>query len=337
MKLTRRSIGSIAFFFLCFLFSNWGEAQISFDTQHSFFIEIPFDTSGVFEGQEKPFGGISAITYSGYGNDYYLLSDGLPARYYTFTIDPTKGQSIAYKDVHYLTESKIRGEGMALAGSTIFISDERDIDNVEKTLVWQADASGKLQNIKDLPVKYYGEMYDNSGFEGLTISPDHKKLFLAMERALPTSGCRSILPILEYSLADHSTRTYWYQMQWNTKGNGISSLVALSDYELLVIERDYLKAEDRNEVNIYKITLIDSSKDNDYDCPQSGDPVLVPEQIFSFTQDMKLGGQPYKVNNIEGATFTPDSRYLLLVSDNNFGNKGNRTPTQLVALKVKNL
>jgi len=171
-------------------------------------------------------------------------------------------------------------------------------------------------------------MYDNSGFEGLTISPDHKKLFLAMERALPTSGCRSILPILEYSLADHSTKTYWYQMQWNTKGNGISSLVALSDYELLVIERDYLKAEDRNEVNIYKITLIEASKNNDSDCPQSGESVLVPEKIFSFSQDLKLGGQPYKVNNIEGATFTPDGQYLLLVSDNNFGNKGNRTPTQ---------
>ncbi|WP_339795312.1 esterase-like activity of phytase family protein [uncultured Imperialibacter sp.] len=337
MKLTRRRIGSIAFFILCFIIPKWAQAQISFDTQHSFFIEIPFDTSGVIEGQEKPFGGISAITYSGHESDYYLLSDGLPARYYTFTIDPIKGQRIVYKDLHYLAESQIRGEGMALAGPKMFISDERDIDNVEKTLVWQTDASGKLQNIKDLPAKYYGEMYDNSGFEGLTISPDHKKLFLAMERALPTSGCRSILPILEYSLGDHSTKTYWYQMQWDTKGNGISSLVALSDYELLVIERDYLKAEDRNEVNIYKITLIEPSNNNDSDCPQSGDPVLVPEKIFSFTQDLKLGGQPYKVNNIEGATFTPDGQYLLLVSDNNFGNKGNGTPTQLVALKVAKL
>ncbi|MEQ9099821.1 MAG: esterase-like activity of phytase family protein [Imperialibacter sp.] len=334
MKLTRRLTCSLAFLFHCFCISHWVDAQVSFDTEHSFFIEIPFDTSGVFEGQEKPFGGISAITYSGHESDYYLLSDGLPARYYTFSIDPIKSLSIVYKDVYYLAESQIRGEGMALSGSSMFVSDERDIDNVEKTLVWQADASGKLQNIKDLPVRYYGEMYDNSGFEGLTISPDHKKLFLAMERALPTSGCRSILPILEYSLADHSTKTYWYQMQWNTKGNGISSLVALSDYELLVIERDYLKAEDRNEVNIYKITLIEASKNNDSDCPQSGESVLVPEKIFSFSQDLKLGGQPYKVNNIEGATFTPDGQYLLLVSDNNFGNKGNRTPTQLVALKV---
>ncbi len=326
--------------FSCALFLSFSATQVfgqlRFDSSQSYFIEIPFDTSGVFSAQKQPFGGISAITYSGNGNEYYLLSDGLPARYYTFEITTEGGLKASFKTITYLTESKIRGEGMAKSGSTLYLSDERRINNDEKTLVWEKEEGDVLRKIDDLPKQYYGEMYDNSGFEGLTISPDGKKLFLAMERALPQSECRSILPILEYSLTEHSTKTHFYPMQWKTSGNGISALVALNEFDVLVIERDYLKDEDRNEVNIYRVVLANPGSSNENNCPVDGDPVLVPEKIFSFDQDLRLSGKPYKVNNIEGAVFTPDGQYLLLVSDNNFGNKGNKTPTQLVALKVVN-
>lgn len=263
-----------------------------------------------------------------------MLSDGLPARYYTFSILDAGEIRFHFDRVTYLSNNEIRGEGIAASGHGIYLSDERTVDQQEKTFVWEYGATGELRQLTELPAKYYGEMYDNSGFEGLTISPDGKKLFLGMERALPASSCRNILPILEYAIETRNTRTYFYDMHWETAGNGISALVALSEVELLVIERDYLPAEKRNEVNIFRVVLTDAASNNDSDCPQTGDPVLQPELVFAFSQDLTLGGKPFKVNNIEGATFSADGKYLLLVTDNNFGNKGANTPTQLVALRL---
>lgn len=322
---------------LAFLIAGNAAAQLTFDLGNSCFIEFPFDTAGVFAGQKGPFGGISSIAYSGKGNDYYLLSDGLPARYYTFSIEVTDRIVARFKEVSYLGEEKIRGEGMAPGKQLCFISDERRIGNQEATRIWTLRANGMLQQLGGLPPRYYGEMYDNSGFEGLSLSPSGRKLFAAMERALPGSACRQVLPIVEYNLADHSIATHYYPMQWPGSSNGISALLATGDSELLVIERDYLPEENRNEVAIFSVTTGSGGADNNSDCPLADDPVLVPQPLFAFGKGtIELGGRPYKVNNIEGATFSADGQYLLLVSDNNFGNKGAKTPTQLVALKVKN-
>jgi len=308
-------------------------AQLAFDPGASFFFEIPADTAGVFADHALPFGGISAIAYTGTGNDYYLLSDGLPARCYIFTIVTNGGLQFSFKSMFLLPNALIRGEGAGVANDVLYISDERTIANIEKTAVWQLGAAG-LTEIAGLPGQYRGAMYDNSGFEGLAVNPSGTALLLGMERAVPSSDCRSIVPIIEYSLESKTSKTYFYPMQWPTDGNGISALLSLSDIELLVIERDYLKDENRNEVGIFDVTLTGMAKSNSDNCPSNDDTVLLPRKLFSFSDVLSIGGKPFKVNNIEGAAFTPDKQYLLLVSDNNFGNKGRATPTQIIALKI---
>jgi len=309
-------------------------SQLTFDPEASSFIEIPADTAGIFAEHALPFGGISAIAYTGTGNDYYLLSDGLPARYYIFTIDTKNGLKVSFKSMFLLPNAPIRGEGAGEANGMLYISDERTIDNTEKTALWQLGADG-LTEITALPAQYSGAMYDNSGFEGLSVNQSGTALFLGMERALPTSDCRSIVPIVEYSLGDRTSKTFFYPMQWPTDGNGISAVLALSDTDLLVVERDYLKEENRNEVGIFAVSLSDIAKNNSDNCPSPDDAVLVPRKLFSFSDVVSLGGNPFKVNNIEGAAFSPDKQYLLLVSDNNFGNRGRGTPTQIIALKIE--
>ena len=327
------------FLSLSYSFSVHGQANLEIEhpshPQH-FFIEIPCDTTGVFAAHKGPFGGISAIEYAGKGNRYILLSDGVPSRYYTFAIDVKDDLNCQLKGVSYLPCASIRGEALRLAGHHIFLTDERVIDGMEKTLFWRLERPRQLVEIVRLAREYYGEMYDNSGFEGLAVSPDHQKLYLALERALPSSPCRSMVPILEYSIATGETTTYYYPFQIPGKSNGISEVLSLSDSVLLVIERDYLKDENRNTVNFYVVNIHRKGPPLPADCgmPEYA-TFLQPRLIFSLDTLSQLGGKHFKVNNVEGAAISADGHHLLLVTDNNFGNKGNATPTQIIALRLK--
>lgn len=327
------------FLSLSYSFSVHGQFHFEIENPshpEHFFIEIPSDTAGVFAAHKGPFGGISAIEYSGKSNRYFLLSDGVPSRYYTFAIDLRGKMECQLKSVSYLPYAGIRGEAIRLAGHHIFLTDERVIDGMEKTLFWRLERPGNLVEIATLGNEYYGEMYDNSGFEGLAVSPDHQRLYLAMERALPASSCRGMVPILEYTITTGETREFYYPFQIAGNSNGISEVLSLSDSILLVIERDYLKDENRNTVNFYSVDFHRQNPQLPADCgiPEFA-TLLQPKLIFSLDSVTHLGGIPFKVNNVEGATFSADGRYLLLVTDNNFGNKGNATPTQVIALKVK--
>lgn len=327
------------FLSLSYSFSVCGQVHFEIeDPSHPehFFIEIPSDTTGVFATHKGPLGGISAIEYSGEDNTYFLLSDGLPSRYYTFAIDLRGKMECQLKSVSYLPHASIRGEALRLAGHHIFLTDERVIEGVEKTLFWRLEKPGNLVEIATLANAYYGEMYDNSGFEGLAVSPDHQKLYLAMERALPSSPCRGMVPVLEYTISTGETREFYYPFQIAGNSNGISEVLSLNDSVLLVIERDYLKDENRNTVNFYTVNFDRRGPQLPADCgiPEFA-TLLQPKLIFSLDTVTHLGGTPFKVNNVEGAAFSADGRYLLLVTDNNFGNKGNATPTQIIALRLK--
>ncbi len=332
---------AVSIFFTCFfLWSTCGFCQFSFeiddDCANHFFIEIPTDTIGVFAGQRGPFGGISAIEYTGKSNRYILLSDGLPSRYYTFSISIKNSIKCNFQRISYLTNPQIRGEGLRIAGSEMFLTDERHIDGEEKTLVWKRDAAGAMQLIENLEEKYYGVMHENSGFEGICLSGSGDKLYLAMERALPDAPCRAVVPIIEYTLETGCSRELYYPFQMPGESNGISEIASLNDSILLVIERDYLKKENRNTVNLYTININQQPGAAPESCSSlQGSALLQPRFVYSLDTLSHLGGKPFKVNNIEGAALTPDGKYLLLVSDNNFGNRGQGTPTQLLALKVK--
>jgi hypothetical protein len=81
----------------------------------------------------------------------------------------------------------------------------------------------------------------NRGFEGLAISPDGRTVFAMLQSAMLDEGgsngavnrivafdTRTARPIAQYA----------YRMEGSSQGRGISSLVALSDDEFLVLERN---------------------------------------------------------------------------------------------------
>jgi hypothetical protein len=81
----------------------------------------------------------------------------------------------------------------------------------------------------------------NRGFEGLAISPDGDFVYAMLQSAMLDEGggngvCNRIVKF------DTETGTavaqYAYQMEGASQGRGISALLALSDHELLVLERN---------------------------------------------------------------------------------------------------
>ncbi|MEL7001939.1 MAG: esterase-like activity of phytase family protein [Bacteroidota bacterium] len=312
-------------------------SQLKFDLEASYFVEIPSDTAIVLNGQTLPtIGGLSGIDYDAKTGHYLLISDAGKkngnGRYYVLDIDLENDFSIEFKEVVYLPKGKLRGEGIRTLDNGLLITDERTINRRERSFFFHIDKENNMTEIP-LPKTYKKPMWDNSGFEGLGLSEDGNKAFIALERAMPESTDRYMVGILEYNIQDVNItpKEYYYPLQRKMPGNGISEVVAFDDTSLLVIERDWVSPN--NYVTLYSVNLKGSENNN----PESGGstPVLKPTKVFSFPNTVEIGNKTFKVNNIEGATFSPDGEFLILVSDNNFGNNCDCTPTQLVFLKIQ--
>lgn len=58
-----------------------------------------------------------------------------------------------------------------------------------------------------------------------------------------------------------------------------------------------------------------------------------PKLILDFKKGLSLKNAFAQPGNIEGACFSHDGKYLILITDNNYGNK-DHTPTQIYALRL---
>lgn len=324
-------------FILLFIVIGRGYSQISFDLASSDFIEIPADTIVTLSGKElRKIGGISGIDYDKRNGQYFLISDAGKkhgdGRYYTANIKLDSEVSFELLDVHYLSNSELRGEGVRITPKGMLLTDERTIDQTERSFVFQYAEDGLSMEIP-LPEKFQKPMSDNSGFEGLAFSENENTMYIALERAMPESKDRFLVSILEYDLSnlDKSPKEYYYPLQRKEIGNGISEIMVYDDSTLIIIERDWVSPN--NYVSIYGVDLgHNTSSSSEKVAPPA---YLQPQKLFSFDNINEIGGKEFKVNNIEGVTFSQNKDYLVLVSDNNFGNRCNCTPTQVIFLKIK--
>lgn len=179
---------------------------------------------------------------------------------------------------------------------------------------------------------------DNAAFEGLSLNPDKTILFAAVEAPLlqdDTAADRTktaVSRILQYDLSG-GRRVASKEVAYIAdaeEGNGISDILALSDHEILVLERGYTKDGNNgyNTVRLYKANLsgatniasVDSLKNADYK-PASKELVLDLKNVVS-----QLDSAWRTLDNLEGLTFGPTlpngHRTLLLIADDNF------SPTQ---------
>lgn len=193
--------------------------------------------------------------------------------------------------------------------------------------------SDKYQDERE---KNLGGRQHNRGFEGLAITPDGTRLVTAVQQPLLQDGaldsdnkplgvnCR----ILEMDLTSGAVREFVYPM--DSKSNGLSEILAISDHEFLVIEHDSKAAPQTTFKKIFRINLAEASDVRAIAAlPATGTRVQQGEQNLEIKPvaktlfvDLLNAGIPDMPEKVEGITFGPDledgRRLLIASSDNDF-------------------
>lgn len=322
---------------------------------------------------ETVLGGLSGITYDPINNIYLSISDDRsqnnPARFYTLSIDLTDGTldngDVNFTEVTTLLDSEsntfpengIDPEDISLTeNNTLYISSEGNTNTLLNPFVKEFSLSGEEISSLTIPDKFLpteGELgiRNNLAFESLTISPDNRYLYTAVEQALKQDGTVATLEdssysrILRYDLTDNSTQEYVYEVESIPKppnpvedfaDNGLVALKALDNNgTLLALERSFAVGVG-NTIRLYEVetqgALDVSSFDDLYweeeDTRYDIDPFVSKRLLADLEAD--FGIEP---DNVEGMTFGPvladGSQSLILVSDNNFSES---QTTQFIAL-----
>jgi hypothetical protein len=236
------------------------------------------------------------------------------------------------------------GVRMSRCGNSAFVSDEYGPFLYE----FSVDSGKRLRSIS-VPNKYLIDFpsatadvelsnnvsgrQSNRGMEGLAISPDGSKLYGIMQSPLLQDGGLDATNsrvgtnnrIVEINIDTGATREFLYQL--DSKGNGISEILAANDHQFLVLERDGKAGTD---AKIKKVFLIDIAAATDIrgvkQLPQTGTPAgvtPVTKQLFidMLSPAFGLAGASFP-EKLEGLAFGPnldDGRLLLLVvNDNDF-------------------
>lgn len=248
---------------------------------------------------------------------------------------------------HAAPEKNLRfdAEGVRVGrDGTVFISDEYG------PVVGQFDATGRRVRTFAVPPKFVApkpgktpadEMppkaksgrIPNRGMEGLAISPDGTKLFGAMQGPLIQDGainakgerigrnCR----ILEIDVARDKTREFVYPL--DDANFGVSEILAASDREFLVLERDGLGGKDAKCKKLFRVDLSAATDVSDVAAlPAVGLPkgiTAVKKELFLDLLAPKFGiagdNCPEKFEGLAFGPDLPDGRRLLLVTaDNDF-------------------
>mgnify|MGYP003670553542 FL=1 len=166
----------------------------------------------------------------------------------------------------------------------------------------------------------------NLGFESLSFSPDQKFLFSVNEAALRQDAdedyhAQNIVRLMvmamgsqgfqkEYAIKlDHVTESE------HTGENGISDILAISDTEVLILERSWISEVKKQVVKLYKVELEEAARVETLATLKGHKKFLSKKLILDFS---KLG---IRIDNLEALAFGPminGNPSLLVASDNNF-------------------
>ncbi|WP_405816447.1 esterase-like activity of phytase family protein [Streptomyces sp. NBC_01390] len=327
-------------------------------------------------------GGLSAVSYDAKTGTYYLISDDRsgtgPARFYTARIDFTGG---TLKDVELTgthpwlrpdattvpptstTTSTVAPdpEGIAVDphdGSLVWTSEgERIVPSDGPALLgdpWirRATTTGAYTGQLPLPPQLHMNSQEfgprkNQTLEGVTFTPDGRRIVTAMEDPLYQDGAD---PTPEHSaltrITVHDAHTgqplaqYAYPLDplfatppaGSTDTNGVSDIVALGHDRFLVLERASIFADNNWKARIYLVDLHDATDVLGRD--SLTDPSTRPVRPVRKTLVADLSDVPGlpRVDNVEGITLGPrlpdGRRTVVLVSDDNFAA---RQVTQFIA------
>ncbi|MGK7957495.1 MAG: phytase, partial [Crocosphaera sp.] len=343
----------------------------------SFIGNVNFDTGFTVEGTE--FGGISGLAYDEVNGVYYGVSDDRSqlndARFYTLAIDLSDGSldnsDISFNGVTTLLDEEgnpfinngVDPEGIALTSrGTLFISSEGNANTLLNPFVNEFSLSGQQFNTLPVPEKFLPTADQSSGirnnqaFESLTITPDERYLYTAVENALWQDGTNSTLEeesavrILQYDLkTGESVKEFLYFTDpipnaSNPPGgfadNGLVELLAIDNTgTFLALERSFAVGVGNN-IRLYEVNLQGATDISQFDSlavdpnnPNDGlfdvDAVAEKRLLIDFDE---LG---ITLDNSEALAFGPQltngNQSLIVVSDNNFNDAQS---TQFVAFEL---
>ena len=306
------------------------------------------------------FGGISGIDYDEARDQYYLLSDDRsdfsPARFYTAKIAITDTE-IKVPQVTSVVTLK-RPDGSVFGNKQTGAPDIPDPESIRyrpdtDTLFWTSEGDKKLaidpsvreikldgSFIRELPTLPMFRMQpgdsgprDNLTFEGMTLTPDGKALWVSMESARYEDGAEPTVdkvggPLritLYHANSGNAIRQIAYipdaiPLKPTEKGeadNGVPEILMLDQFRMLVLERSYSPGPG-NSLRLYLIDTRDGSDVLAVPVLRDGNYTPAAKRLIINFDSLKLK----KLDNTEGMTFGPrlpsGNRTLVFVSDDNF-------------------
>lgn len=308
--------------------------------------------------EETEVGGLSGITFDASRGLFYVVADDpgarAPARFYAVEIDlederlTEDGARVVGMTVIQAPEGgpmprlSADPEGIALdSDGNLYISSEGQIRQQVAPFVRRFTRDGDYLGELALPLRYRpsedgtaGPRH-NLGFESLTVTPDGRFLFTAMENALVQDGPEAALGIaspsrlLKYRLRDGAMMgEFVYRTEPlaapssvpdGVEVNGLVDLLALDALRLLSLERSFSMGVG-NTIKLFLIDLAAATDVRALPALNDVDPdgiVPIDKQLLLNLSDLGI-----YLDNLEGMTFGPPlgdgRRTLILVSDDNF-------------------
>lgn len=211
--------------------------------------------------------------------------------------------------------------------------------------IWEIDRLGKVRGEIVLP-GYFGTARKNKSLESLSLSPSGRYLFTTSEATLgcdgvlaTNAGMRVRLTRIDLETKDIIEHVYLTDATARSDTDqGVSELLALSDDELLVLERTFTNGIG-NSARLYRTKLVAGAACTNAEHVDETTTAL-PKTLFADLGLLSLHGVPPAkqpqpsplLDNYEGLAAGPDlpdgRPTLLLVSDDN------RRPTQVARILV---
>ena len=259
-------------------------------------------------------------------------------------------------------------EGLApAANGRLYVSSEGNAADPNEPApgIYEYTREGRFVRSLPLPRRYLGSgdgsgMRDNNAFEGLTVSPDGRRLFAATESSLRQDGDApgfehgAMSRFLVYDLpVVGAPREYAYRIDpvprpkvfGESEGEiGVAEILALSGRELLVLERSYVRevalrgGRSANTIRIYHVTLTSDAEVTGRPSLGEAPPAAVLKKTLVLDAAAiapELSPPLRALENFEAMTFGPrlpdGSASLMLISDDNFSD---RQVTAIVVLAL---
>ncbi|HEX6710104.1 MAG TPA: esterase-like activity of phytase family protein [Rubrobacter sp.] len=306
-------------------------------------------------------GGLSGLTYDAGRDVYYGLVDNGPsatseARFYKLRL-PTKSVDPQILDVTTLrdasgqpfTASNFDGEGLTFTHNGDLLASSETEPSIRRFSL-----DGRLLEELSVPQRFRvapaGEATRNQTFESLSLSPNNRSLFTAVEGPLASDGRTDDgsgrIRILRYEDRGAGwfvpSEEFYYLAD---PGLGVVEIVALSEDELLVMERGF-QAGVGNTVRIYRVSLDGAADVSGVDSLASPNVEPVQKELLVDVASCPPGGattapgavQPNPLlDNFEALALGPrlpdGGQSLVLVSDDNFSSG---QTTRVIVLAVEN-